>query len=74
MIEPPSKVELGRLSETHAGHLRLKLVFFFLPTSWKLCFLVLLELTTFVESKQFDNATLELVDLWLEFLSKFATL
>ena len=73
MIEAPSKVELGRLSETHAGHLSLKLVFF-LPTSWKLCFLVLLELTTFVESEQLDNATLELVDLWLEFLSKFATL
>jgi len=36
--------------------------------------LVLLELTTFVESEQLDNATLELVDLWLEFLSKFATL
>ena len=29
MIEAPSKVELGRLSETHAGHLSLKLVFFF---------------------------------------------
>jgi len=36
--------------------------------------LVLLAVTTFVERKQFDNATLELVDLWLELLSKFATL
>lgn len=40
----------------------------------EIVFLVLLELTTFVESEQLDNATLELVDLWLEFLSKFATL
>ena len=47
---------------------------FFSANILEIVFLVLLELTTYVESKQFDNATLELVDLWLEFLSKFATL
>ena len=73
MIESPSKVDLGRLSKTHAGHLRLQLVFFS-ANILEIVFLVLLVLTTFVESEQFDNATLELVDLWLELLSKFATL